>query len=200
MLTLRLNVWNQSDGNMSYPWALSLGFTWYTKFQVLILNIFKYWFSISWRLKCLLSNGQKCFFFFLIKRHFLYCWRSGLTEVHFTFLHTISGAYMKGSYKPIILDYVKGFQGEVCYSVEIKDVASYHLFPILSQFWVSLEHEWKTQFTGILTFKWTKPWRFSMLTKKLGFFSIHVLLRHTLVSRKVWKDLQLYWNRNSHKI
>lgn len=55
-------------------------------------------------------------------------------EVHFTFLHTISGAYMKGSYKPIILDYVKGFQGEVCYSVEIKDVASYYLFLILSQF------------------------------------------------------------------
>lgn len=106
---------------------------------------------------------------------------------------------MIGSCKSVTVVCMKGFQGEICCSVETKeDISSYQLFVILSLFWVSLEHKWETQFAGTLTFKWTQSWKFPLLTEKLGyvFFSIHILLRHTFMSRNFWKDSQL-WNRNS---
>lgn len=105
-------------------------------FGVISVQMFKHRFLILtffWRL---FAFKWSKIFFKKLKSHFLYCWRSESIDLQFTFLHTISVAYVKELFKLITVGCIKRIQGEVCASE-----SSYHLFSILSHFRVSLEHE-----------------------------------------------------------
>lgn len=141
---LRLSVWNQSDGIMSDPWTLSLWFSrffWCINVQALIL-----WINLLLKIKMFALKWTTVLQYFKLKSRFLSWWRSGSigrSTIYFP-SHSFSSLYDR-IVQLVPVGCMKGFQGEICCSVETKeDIASYQVFTILSLFWVSLEHKWET--------------------------------------------------------